>query len=284
MTNLDEPRVYKMAKDKLIYSIMAIILVTFGLFLDVKRFDLGYLIVLGLIAIFLFFPFTYKLLISNEAISSINLFRIKTLEWNEISEIQFKSGGILLKNSDDSIKVLVKSQVDGFPEIVKLIQHKRSHVWNSQSITEFHQGILENLLILIFGLTLAVLVLRTFFIDGLSKDDAVLILGTIVMVSFAIWFGVSKIRKISIDDDSLIVKYLLWNRKYHSSEIISVSLEQKMEKNLVKYPVYIYLESGKKIVLEKVKEGNPVLLSSLEQWLGVHKKATSQISNNAENF
>ena len=284
MMDLDEPRVYKISKNKLTYSILIIFLVAAGSFSDYKEFFVGWLVFLSLFALFLFVPFVYKLIVSDEAISSINLFRTQTLEWNEISEIQFKSGGILLKNSDDSIKVLVKSQIDDFPEVVKLIQYKRSHLWKSHLITEFHQRVLENVLVFVMGLAFILFTLQTFFVDGFSKNDIFPVLGMMAFFAFLVWFGVSKIHKVFIDGDTLIVKYLFWNRKYHVSKIASINLQQKMEKNLVRYPVYIYLKNGKKIVLESTKEGNPILLNALEQWLEIHQKNTSQISSNTEIF
>ena len=85
-----------------------------------------------------------------------------------------------------------------------------------------------------------------------------------------IWQGI-KIREITFDMDYLVAKYLAWKRRIHVSEIVSVALEQKMGKNEVSYPVHIKLRSGKQLVVEKVKEGNPTLLNAIETWMETHK-------------
>jgi hypothetical protein len=69
----------------------------------------------------------------------------------------------------------------------------------------------------------------------------------------------------------LIAKYIVGERQIHVSEIKSVGLEQKMGKNEISYPVHIQLRNGKRLVLEKVQEGNPMLVNTIENWMNKHK-------------
>ena len=270
----EEPQVYKLARNKLIYSIVAIIFIATASFLETKKISLGWLVFLVLLVIYLFIPFLYRLIVSNEAISSINYFRAQTLEWSEINEIRLKRNGIMLFNADDSIKVFIDSQIDGYPGIVKLLQQKRPELWKLQETTEFHQSIFESTLLLVIGIGIFLFAIYSIVKNKLSNDVIVLILLAAVS-AYLVWGGLSRIRKVSIDNDSLLVKYLLWERIIHAGDIQSIALEQQMNKNKINYFAHVRLKNGKEIVLENIKEGNPIFVSTIEQWLENNKRYSS---------
>jgi len=273
MEAFTEPRVYGLSRNRLTYSIAAFIAVAVMSFLDIRKVSVGWLIFLILLAIFLFIPFLYKLVVSNEAISSINLFRTETLAWNEVIEIKPKNNGLLLLNADNSIKVFVSPQIDEYPDVIKLIQQKLSYLWHSNETAEFHQGIVETIIQLFMGIGLLLFVAFWIFSKGLASDVIIPAIVTLIASTFFIWNGLTKIRKLSLQDDFLVVDYVFWQRQLHVKEVESVYLEQEMGKNQISYPVYIRLQDGKQIVLKKVREGNPVLLSALEQWLQKYQKS-----------
>ena len=225
--------------------------------------------------LYLFMPFVYRLVVSDEAISSINLFRTRTLAWNDITEIRPKNGSIVLVNANDDIDVFVNPQIDDYPEVIKFIQQKRSDLWKLQQTTEFHQGIVESVYLLILGAGFLALIGLAIFREGFSADRIGLFLLVCAICAVAIWKGLSKIRALSLENEVLIVKYILWKQPYHVRKVESVSLEQQMNKNQVNYPIHIRLSNGHQIILENIKEGNPILLDALEQWLLRYKKTIS---------
>jgi hypothetical protein len=197
------------------------------------------------------------------------------LEWNEIAEIKPKNNGLILVNADDSIRVFINSQIDDYPEVIKFIQQKLRDLLKLQQSTEFHQNIIESSFLLIFGVGLLLFVIYSVFGDGLSNNLIVPIFAALAASIFLVWNGLSKIRKLSLENDLLVIDYIFWKQQYHAKEIEAVGLEQKMNKNQISYPVYISLQKGKQIVVEKVKEGNPILLNALEEWLQKYKKSLS---------
>jgi hypothetical protein len=236
-----------------------------------KNFQLFCFIPLGLFVLYLFVPFLYKLVVSNEAISSVNYFRTQTLAWNEIAGIKPKSGGTLLTNNDDDIKVYVNSQIDGYPEVIKLLQEKCPNLWILQETTVFHQSILESLFLVVIGFGFMFFMISSMIDKGFSIQKDYLFLAVLGVCLIVVWKGFSQIRELSFDNDLLVIKHLGWKNRFHVSEVRSVGLEQQMNKNEILYPVHIRLKNGKQVILEKVKEGNPILLSALEQWLENYK-------------
>ncbi|HSO12414.1 MAG TPA: hypothetical protein VLT51_08565 [Anaerolineales bacterium] len=70
------------------------------------------------------------------------------------------------------------------------------------------------------------------------------------------------------------MQHLIWKRQFHVNEVWSVTLEQKYGKNVVTYPVHIRVRDKKDIVIEKAKEGNPILVNVLETWMKKYKGTT----------
>ncbi|MBM4425735.1 MAG: hypothetical protein FJ031_00710 [Chloroflexi bacterium] len=117
--NFDEPQIYRVSKYKFAYSILVLIAIIVSTVIEkIPTPPPICLASFVFLAIYLLLPHTYKLVISNEAISSINYLRTGTLEWNEIAEIENKNGSLLLRNQDGSVKVSVNQQIDGYPEVI----------------------------------------------------------------------------------------------------------------------------------------------------------------------
>ena len=54
-------------------------------------------------------------------------------------------------------------------------------------------------------------------------------------------------------------------------DVWSVSLEKQYGKNVVTYPVHIRIRDRQDVVIEKAKEGNPILVNALEMWMSKYK-------------
>jgi hypothetical protein len=270
--DFDEPKSYGIAKARLYYNIFAILFIVVGVFIvDRTPFTAVCLVPLAGLVLYSFLPFTYKLIVSNEAISSINLLGAKTLEWNEIAEVATKKNGLLLINRDGDEKVFINQQIDDYPVVIGFIQRQRPELWKQNDIRVFHQNIIEATFSGILAFPIIYIAIAMSLENGFSFiQDVLAILIGLLIGGVLLWQGV-KIREISFDMDYLVAKYIAWERRVHVSEISSVTLEQRLGKNEISYPVHIKLENGKQLVLEKVKEGNPILLNAMEKWMEIHK-------------
>lgn len=269
--SFDEPKTYSIAKFRLVYSILSIIaLVGIMIFSKEPTPPICFGLV-ALFAVYLFLPFAYKLIISDEAISSISVLGTRTLEWNEVAEIKNKNGNLLLINRDGDVQVTVNQQIDGYPNVVSFIKQQRPELWKLNDIKTFHQNIFQSTILGIVGL-LIIYATIAFSLEGgffLTQDLPSILFGLFIG-AILIWQAI-KIREITFDIDYLVAKYIVWERRFHVNDIQSVNLEQRMGKNEVSYPVHVKLKNGKQLVIEKAKEGNPMLASAIETWMNTHK-------------
>lgn len=268
INNFDEPQIYRISKYKLAYSILVLIAIVVSTVIE--KLPTPPPICLAsfvFLAIYLLLPHTYKLVVSNEAISSINYLRTGTLEWNELAEIENKNGNLLLRNQDGSIKVLVNQQIDGYPEVIKFIKKQRPDLWNLDDIQTFHQNYLDELFQILFGIVIFIAGIWLLIQEGFSMQEAGIFFIFMLLAGWLFFSGATKIRRIFLDGDILVIDQLIGERQIHVSEVLSVSMEQGFGKNFVTYPVRIRIRNKKDIVIEKAKEGNSILVNALEMWM-----------------
>ena len=266
----DEPKVFGIARFRLWYSIISILGVVGLMIFGNENYPVICFGLVAMFAIYLFLPFTYKLIVSDEAISSINLWGAQTLAWNEVAEIRPKNENFLLSNRDGDVKVFVNQQIDGYPEVINFIKRRRADLWQSDETSTFHQSIVEATISGIVGLIIIYAITTEVLKNDISPDQVMPLLFFGLMAAVLLWQTV-KIREIAFDREYLIAKYIVGERQIHVSEIKSVGLEQKMGKNEISYPVHIQLRNGKRLVLEKVQEGNSMLVNTIENWMNKHK-------------
>lgn len=267
----DEPKAYSISKYRLGYSSLVIIIIIGMMIFDNEPTPPICFGAIGIFAIYLFFPFTYKLIVSNESISSISIFGERTLEWNEIFEIKASKKGLFLFNADSTVKVFINQQIDDYPLVIKFVQQQCPNLWKSEDSQAFHQNIIEATLFGVLGFPAIYLTIVISLENGISfsQDILTLMIG-LVIGGVLLWQGI-KIREITFDMDILVVKYIAWEYRIHVNDINSVELEQQMGKNEISYPVHIKLKNGRQLVIEKIKEGNPVLLNAIEKWMETYK-------------
>jgi hypothetical protein len=270
-SSFDEPKTYTIAKFRLLYSIIVVVGIVGVMIFDKTRTPMICFGLVALFAIYLFLPFTYRLIISDEAISSINLFGAKTLEWNEIGEIKIKNGNVLLSNRDGDVKITVNQQIDDYSEAIKFIQQQRPELWLVDDINTFHQNSLESMLSVFIGFGILMAGVQALLKDGFTSDSLLPVVFFIGMSIFLVINGLFGIHKLSFEQDTLIVYYLVWKRQFLVQNILSVGLEQEYGKNTVTYPVHIKIKGKKDIVVKNIKEGNPIFVSAAEAWMKKYK-------------
>jgi hypothetical protein len=87
-----------------------------------------------------------------------------------------------------------------------------------------------------------------------------------------IFFTLSLTWMIEIKDHTIEIKSLLRKQTVHKDDISEIRFSQHDSGNtLVNYAVVIRLMDGKKITLQGVREGTPVLYNALRLWLDSKK-------------
>lgn len=272
--SFDEPRTYGIAKYRLYYSITVILVIVGTTIYEKIPTPPICFAPMVLLAAYLFLPFTYKLIVSDGAISSMNLLGTRTLEWNEVAEIGIKRGNLILSNRDGDVRVTVNQQIDDYAEVIKFIKQQRPYLWTLDDIQTFHQKYLEKSFTALVGLAMPLVVIWVLFRDGFTKETGIVLVGSILFSAVLVIPSLFHIRKLSLEGEILVLQYLIWKRQFNVKDVWSVSVEQKYGKNIVVYPVHIRVRDKKDIVVEAVKEGNPLLVNAIEMWMKKYKGTT----------
>lgn len=82
----------------------------------------------------------YKITITNDEISTHWFGRERRMRWDEISSVRNRNiwGDLKLQSSNNSYSLRVDSQVEGYSEVIKLIEYKRPDLFNTDIPDTFH--------------------------------------------------------------------------------------------------------------------------------------------------
>lgn len=269
--SFDKPKSYSISKYRLLYSAVGVVAIVGTMIFDKEPTPPICFGFVGLLAIYLFVPLLYKLIVSDEAISSINFFGSRTLEWNEIAEIAVKNGNLILSNQDGNVKVTINQQIDDYPSVIKFIRQQRPELWCLDDISSFHQEYVESAFSFLMGIAALLGCVWVLFGDDMTANMMMPILFLFGISIIFMLSGLFRIRQLSLDGEMLVVQYLLWKRQFHVNDIWSVSLEPKFGRNILLYEVRIRVRDKNDIVVEKIREGNPILVNAVENWMKKYK-------------
>lgn len=269
--SFDKPKSYSISKYRLLYSAVGVVAIVGTMIFDKEPTPPICFGFVGLLAIYLFVPLLYKLIVSDEAISSINFFGSRTLEWNEIAEIAVKNGNLILSNQDGNVKVTINQQIDDYPSVIKFIRQQRPELWCLDDISSFHQEYVESAFSFLMGIAALLGGVWVLFGDDMTANMMMPILFLFGISIIFMLSGLFRIRQLSLDGEMLVVQYLLWKRQFHVNDIWSVSLEPKFGRNILLYEVRIRVRDKNDIVVEKIREGNPILVNAVENWMKKYK-------------
>lgn len=269
--SFDKPKSYSISKYRLLYSAVGVVAIVGTMIFDKEPTPPICFGFVGLLAIYLFVPLLYKLIVSDEAISSINFFGSRTLEWNEIAEIAVKNGNLILSNQDGNVKVTINQQIDDYPSVIKFIRQQRPELWCLDDISSFHQEYVESAFSFLMGIAALLGGVWVLFGDDMTANMMMPILFLFGISIIFMLSGLFRIRQLSLDGEMLVVQYLLWKRQFHVNDIWSISLEPKFGRNILLYEVRIRVRDKNDIVVEKIREGNPILVNAVENWMKKYK-------------
>ena len=271
---MNEPRVYK-------HSVMlnVIVLLFAGLILLGVLFS-GYMtepVVLASLGIFLvvvipmmIFNLTQQTIVSEDEISSQNIFGLKTLRWSEINRVSGRGNAIKLHNADGDVTVSLSPRLPGYEEVIEVIGKKRVDLFNAQDysvMTRGLGGLLSTILAVLF-LCGAVLGLGAIIYESSASITEIIIPLLIVGVMILVGFGMTLSRptSLTLNGNSLKIKYLFGQKNLSADEIQNVNFAYRQTRNGKIYFIALYLGGSKSVRISGIGPSLPIVYLVLKNW------------------
>jgi len=273
---MNQPREYK---NSLFYTLLVIIVVGASIFtlLALIGVEQTGFIMLPLAVVFAIFSaaFLYtavsKTSVSEDEISSKNLFGTKTLKWSEIARVSGNGYATKLHNSDGDVTVALSSRLPGYQEVVELIGAKRPELFNPQGYSKMSKGLMGVVSVLalsFMGLGFSALGVFAYIISD-SKDmkDVMLSAAGVLMglaftgmYLFAPW-------SVTIQGRSLTIGYLFTRKTLTAEEIASINFgHAQTRRGGRNYYVLIAKKGGAGIQISGLKPSVPIAYLVLKNW------------------
>lgn len=277
---LNEPRTYRHPPFQLgltifIFGILGVgLLTTIGTTKYLVLIPFG--ILFGVIFLTTLYSMTTKTIISDNEISTQSILGVKTLAWNEISSISGRGNAIKLHNFDGDVTVAPNQQLSGYEEIVEWIGAKRPDLFNPLEYSELSRSWLGTIIfpvlgVLFFGFG--------YFIYTQSDLFFPLIMFSIVGAVFIGTLFTSP-QNVSIQNNSIVIGYLLSQKTLLSEEVASVNLRYTQTRNGKNYFIALTLTNKKVIRVSGLSPSLPVVYLVLKNW---HKKSSPIVPTNQQN-
>lgn len=275
---MNEPRVYKHSP----FGFLVIILLFGGMLVfffvsmaqDEPIFFIPILLLFGLIGFVSLLQFFMKITISDEEISSQTILGTKTLRWSEISRVSGRGYGIKLHNFDEDVTIAPSPQLPGYEEIVEWIGTKRPDLFNPLEYSEMKRGWGFIFGLLVLGLV-GVGIVGVFIMQGLSSPDSAVVLAPLlvfgVMVLVFFWMILSVPQSLTLEGNSLILKYLFNTKTLRADEIASVFFGYTRTRNGKQYYISLQLTNRRQVRVSGLGLSMPVAYHVLKNW---HKRNT----------
>jgi len=274
---MNEPRVYK--HSPVIIVIFILMLVGFIVLLSSGIFDGGLveiallLLLFGLIFSVVVFSYSSKTTLSDDEISSQNIFGTRTLRWTEIHRVSGRGYNIKLHNFDEDVIVAPSPQLPHYEEIVEQIGEKRPDLFSPQEFSEMKRGV--GFLAGIGVLVLAVIGFAVFFTlqigDLFSSNFFFIVIALLVVFAFVIYKIVATVpMSVILEGHHLFLKYLVGQRTLPADEIKFIRLSYTQSRNGKIYFVEVSLVNGRALRLSGLSPNLPTAYLVLKNWHKSH--------------
>jgi hypothetical protein len=224
----------------------------------------------ALLFIFLFiyvvFTATAQTIISNDEISTKNLLGTKTLKWSEINRVSGRGHRIKLHNFDGDVTISPSAQLPGYLEVVDWIGVKRPDLFNPLEYSEMSKSWAGTLLLPVLGfLFLGV----GFFL--FTQDNELFFPLLIFFVMGLVFIGTPLFspQSVSIEGNSIVIKYIFSQKTLSADEIASIGMSFTQTRNGKNYFIIINLVNRRNIRVSGLSPNLPVASLVLKNW---HKK------------
>ena len=274
---LNEPRTYRNPTLPLIFAILMLVAIliigifTFITFLNLNQdqntffFILPFGIIIISIGIILVLAMTSKTVISDTEISSQNILGTKSLRWDEIHRVSGSGYGIKLHNFDGDVTVSPNSQLPGYEEVVEWIGIKRPDLFNPQEYGEMRRNWAGTIL----SIAVVILIVGFGVLGGISSSQwfpsvFFLVIGLVILATIF-----STPQSVSIQGNSLLIKYLFSEKALRVDAIELIQLAYQRSRNGKNYYVRLNLPDKKTIRISNMNPGLPIVYWTLKNW---HKR------------
>jgi hypothetical protein len=270
---LNEPRTYRHSPIRIGLIILVLGILSVGLLITMDRNNYLFLIPLagffGIIFLFVLFSMTKKTILSEDEISTQSFLGTKSLRWNEISRVSGRGYAIKLQNFDGDVTVAPSPQLPDYEEVVEWIGIKRPDLFNSLEYSEMAKSWASMIYLPLMGL---LIIGMGFFILTQANDTFVPFIILVILGFFFIVSIFTAPQSLSLEGNSLLVKYLLNQKTFLADEIQSIDLKHQSTRNGKNYFVVINLVNKKTIRISGLYPNLPVAYLVLKNW---HKKNTA---------
>ena len=272
---MDEPRIYKHSLIQTILAVVVVGAVFAVIFLSEEWNNLTYLFPLAIFVLVMsgaVVTVTQKTIVSDDEISSLNLFGAKTLRWNEINRVSGKGYSIKLHNFDGDVTVAPSPNLPGYEEVVEWIGIKRPDLFSPQEYSEMKRNIPSTVLFAGFVL-LVVIALLSFGVMSFYNNEnlAALFPLAFVLLTVFVVFGIFfffQPQSLTLEGRSLQVKYLFSERTLLADEITSIDLRYSQSRNGKNYFVQLTQTNKKKMKISGLNLSVSIVYLVLKNWHG----------------
>jgi hypothetical protein len=216
------------------------------------------------------FNLTQKTIVSEDEISSQNIFGLKTLRWSEINRVSGRGNAIKLHNTDGDVTVSLSPRLPGYEEVVEVIGKKRPDLFNPQEysvMTRGLGGLLSTILAVIF-LCGSMFVLGNIIYESSASITEVIVPLLIVGVMILVGFGMtlSKPTSLTLEGSSLKIKYLFGQKNLSVGEIQNVTFAYQQTRNGKIYFIALFLGERKSVRISGIGPSLPIVYLVLKNW------------------
>lgn len=267
---MDEPRTYRHSTAQLVLALIVIGMLAVGLFFAMGPDNYIALLPFAVILLFTIIIFVYTLTvrttISDTEISTQTILGMKSLGWSEINRVSGSGYAIKLRNLDGDVTVAPSPQLPKYEEVIEWIGVKRPDLFDPQEYSEMTKS-WTNYIVLAFAALFLVGV--AFFAFTQSSSGFIPLIFLFIIGIFVVYMTVFSPQALSIEGNSLLIRYFFSQRTLLADEIKSINLRFSQTRNGKNFFILLTLADGKSIRVSGIKPNLPVAYLVLKNW---HKK------------
>jgi len=277
---LNEPRIYRHSPFRI-----GLVILIFGILgaglpasigWDEFRVLIPFTILFGIVFLTVLYSMTTKTIISDNEISTQTILGIKSLAWKEIQRVSGKGNAIKLYNSDGDVMVAPNQQLPGYEEIIEWIGAKRPDLFNPLEYSELSRSWLNTIIFSMFGILFVGFGYFIYTQTDIFFPMLMLLIFGVVFIGMLF----ATPQSVSIQNNSIVISYLLNQKTVPADEIRSVSLRYTQTRNGRNYFVALTLITNKVIRVAGLSPNLPVVYLVLKNW---HKKYRADGQTNQQN-
>jgi hypothetical protein len=272
---MNEPRVYKSSPILFVFMLFIFGVLFVGLVAAMGRETWYILLPFGAVFVLLFLAaivsMTSQTTISDEEISTKNLFGTKTLRWSEINQVSGTGHSIKLHDIDRGITVTPNPQLPGYPEIIDWIGAKRPDLFSPGEYAQMSRSWLQPISYILFGMIFIGIGIFAYMQE--SDTFFPFLMVSLLGLGF-IGMALLAPQSLSIQGDTLVIHYFFSEKTLPRNEVASVDMRFTQTRNGKHYFTTLNLTNRKSIRISGFRPNLPVVHLVLKNW---HKANTSLV-------